>query len=173
LSSYEGLGIKLKYSYPWTIQTKSDKSTCYNIDLCFIHLGINETHIPQFWVIQDNLESQTIKEYCKCNTLEDYERHFYTKMISHIDNFSLINENYTTFSSENIPTIQLEYEFSPANKTIHNFTIFTKNNNNTNNAFYQFIYYADPESFSKYSSHFKKIIDTIEFAPIKMKEISQ
>lgn len=160
LSKYEGLGIKLKYSYPWTIQTKSDKSTCYNIDLCFLYLGINQTDMPQLWIIQDSFESQTIKEYCKCNTLEDYESHFYKNMISHFDNFSFINENNTIFSSKDIPAIQLEYEFAPTNTTIHTFTIFTKDNSNS---FYQFIYYAEPESFSNYLSHFKKIIDTVEF----------
>jgi hypothetical protein len=161
LSSYEGIGIKLEYSYPWTIETKSDKPTCYNIDLCFIYLGINQTDMPQLWIIQDSFESQTIKEYCKCNTLQDYASHFYKYMISHFDNFSFINENYSTFSTGDIPTIQLEYEFSPANKTIHTFTVFTKDNDD--DSFYQFIYYADPESFSNYLSHFKKIIDTVEF----------
>jgi hypothetical protein len=160
LSKYEGLGIKLKYSYPWTIQTKSDKSTCYNIDLCFLHLGINQTDMPQLWIIQDSFESQTIKEYCKCNTLEDYESHFYKNMISHFDNFSFINEYNAIFSPKDIPAIQLEYEFSPTNTTIHTFTIFTKDNSNS---FYQFIYYADPGSFSNYLPHFKKIIDTVEF----------
>ena len=81
-------------------------------------------------------------------------------MISHFDNFSFINENQGIFSLEEIPAIQLEYEFSPINKTIHTFTIFTKDNSNS---FYQFIYYADPGSFSNYLSHFKKIIDTVEF----------
>ena len=161
-SSYDGLGIKLEYSYPLTIKTKSDKSTCYDIDLCFIYLGINQTYLPQIWIIQDSFESQSIKEYCKCNTLEDYASHFYKNMISHFDKFSFINENYSTFSKEDIPTIQLEYEFSPANKTIHTFTVFTKNNND-DDSFYQFIYYAEPESFSNYLSHFKKVIDTVEF----------
>ena len=70
---------------------------------------VNATDMPQLWIIQDNIESQTIKEYCKCNTLEDYERHFYTNMISHFDNFSFINENQAIFSIEEIPAIQLEY----------------------------------------------------------------
>ena len=161
LSSYDGLGIKLEYSYPLTIEAKSDKSTCHDIDLCFIYLGINQTYLPQLWIIQDSFESQSIKEYCKCNTLDDYASHFYTNMISQFDKFSFINENYSTFSTEDIPTIQLEYEFSPENKTIHSFTIFTKNNDD--DSFYQFIYYAEPESFSNYLSHFKKIIDTVEF----------
>ena len=115
--------------------------------------------MPQLWIIQDNIESQTIKEYCKCNTLEDYERHFYTNMISHFDNFSFINENQAIFSIEEIPAIQLEYEFSLINKTIHTLTIFTKDRD----SFYQFIYYTYPESFPNYLSHFKKIIDTVEF----------
>lgn len=152
LSSYEGLGIKLKYSYPWTIETKSDKSICYNINLCLIYLAINQTDIPQLWIIKDSFESQTIKEYCKCNILEDYASHFYKNMISHFDNFSFINENYSTFSTEDILTIQLEYEFSPANKTIHTFTVFTKNNNDY--SFYQFSYYAEPKSFSNYLSYY-------------------
>jgi hypothetical protein len=53
--------------------------------------------MPQIWIIQDNFESQTIKEKCRCNTLEDFERHFYTNMISQYDNFSFINEEQTTF----------------------------------------------------------------------------
>jgi hypothetical protein len=32
--------------------------------------------MPQAWIIQDNFKSQTIKEYCKCNTLEDYKNIF-------------------------------------------------------------------------------------------------
>ena len=77
--------------------------------MCLIYLGINQTYLPQLWVIRDSFESQTIKEYCKCNTLEDYTK------------------------------------------------------NNDDDSFYQFIYYADPESFSNYLSHFKKIIGTVEF----------
>jgi hypothetical protein len=167
LSKYEGLGIQLKYSYPWTIQTKSDKSTCYNIDLCFVYLEIlNRTDMPQAWVIQDNTKSQTIKEYCKCNTLEDYERHFYTNMISQSDKFSFINENKTTLLSlGDRPAIQLEYEFVAVNTTIHTLNIITSNNDG--DSFYQFIYYADAEDFSKYLSDFKKIIDTIEFTTQK------
>ena len=34
-------------------------------------------------------------------------------------------------------------------------------------SFYQFIYYADPEFFSKNFSNFQKIIDTVEFASQK------
>jgi hypothetical protein len=37
------------------------------------------------------------------------------------------------------------------------------NADNDDDPFYQFIYYAEPESFSNYLSHFKKIIDTVEF----------
>ena len=163
ISVYKGLGIKLENFSPWTILATSDKSTCYNIDLCFIDLGIlNGTTMPQTWIIKDNFESQTIKEYCKCNTLEDYERHFYTNMISHFDNFSLINENQTTLSGGNKSAIQLEYEFAPNNTKIHTFTIFTINNDD--DSFYQFTYYADPESYSKYFPDFKKIIDTVKFA---------
>ena len=163
---YEGLGIKLENFTPWTIITKSDKSTCYNIDLCFVYLEIvnrtEEEGMPQAWIIQDSVESQTIKEYCKCNTLEDYERHFYTNMISQFDNFSFINENQSTFPSEDnniIPAIQLEYEFSINDTQIHTYTLFTKNDD----SFYQFSYYADPKSFSNYLSDFKKIIEPIEF----------
>ncbi|MGZ5500547.1 MAG: hypothetical protein ACXWEW_05305 [Nitrososphaeraceae archaeon] len=34
-------------------------------------------------------------------------------------------------------------------------------------SFYQFIYYADPEFFSKNFSNFQKLIDTVEFASQK------
>ena len=159
-TTYDGLGIKLKYSFPWVILTKLDKSTCHNIDLCLVHLGINQTNMPQIWIIQDKFESQSIKEYCKCNTLKDYENHFYTNIISRYDNFSFINENYTTFTSNEIPAIQLEYEFSPSNETSHTITLFTNNNKD---AFYQFIYYADSESFPMNFSNFQKIIDTVVF----------
>jgi hypothetical protein len=129
ISVYEGLGIKLENFTPWTILTKSDKSTCYDIDLCFINLGIiNGTNIPTIWIIQDNLKSQTIKEYCKCNTLEDYERHFYTNMISKFDKFSIINENETTFQGDRA-AIQLEYKFTPKDIQIHTYTVFTNNSN--------------------------------------------
>ena len=58
---------------------KSDKSTCDNIDWCILHLGIlNGTNMPQTWIVQDSFESQTIKEKCKCSTLEDYVRNIYT-----------------------------------------------------------------------------------------------
>ena len=157
---YNGLGIKLKYSHPWMILTKSDKSTCHNIDLCLIQIGLNQTNMPQIWIIQDKFESQSIKEYCKCNSLKDYENHFYKNTISHFDNFSFINENYTTFSSNKMPAIQLEYEFSPSNETSHTITLFTNNNKD---AFYQFIYYEDPESFPKNFLNFQKIIDTVVF----------
>ena len=43
-TTYDGLGIKLKYSFPWVTLTKLDKSTCHNIDLCLIHLGINKNN---------------------------------------------------------------------------------------------------------------------------------
>ena len=157
---YNGLGIKLKYSDPWMILTKSDKSTCHNIDLCLIQIGLNQTNMPQIWIIQDKFESQSIKKYCKCNSLKDYENHFYKNTISNFDNFSFINENYTTFSSNKMPAIQLEYEFSPSNETSHSITLFTNNNKD---AFYQFIYYEDPESFPKNFSNFQNIIDTVVF----------
>ena len=159
-TTYDGLGIKLKYSHPWMILTKSDKSTCHNIDLCLVQLGVNQTNSPQLWIIQDKFESQSIKEYCKCNTLKDYENHFYTNTISHFDNFSFINKNNTTFSSNKIPAIQIEYEFSPSNETSHTITLFT---NNHKDAFYQFIYYEDPETFPNNFSNFQKLIDTVVF----------
>lgn len=164
---YEGLGIKIENFSPWTIITKSDKSICYSIDSCFLYLGIvNRTDMPQAWIIQDNFKSQTIKEYCKCNTLEDYGRHFYTNMISHFDNFSFINENETTLLLPGDRTaIQLEYEFAPADTTIHTFTVFTINNDG--DSFYQFIYYAEPESFSNHISDFKKLVNTVEFSAHK------
>jgi hypothetical protein len=55
------------------------------------------------------LESQTIKEKCKCNTLEGCVRNIYTNMISQFDNFSFINEEQTTFSGDG-SAIQLKYE---------------------------------------------------------------
>ena len=160
ISFYDGLGLYIEIFYPWTILDKSDKSTCSNIDLCFIKLGIiNGTNMPQAWIIQDRFESQTIKEYCKCNTLEDYKKHFYTNMISQFDKFSLIKENQITLPDDR-SSILLEYEFSPKNTQIHTYTIFTKNDD----SFYQFTYYSDPESFSRYLSDFKKVIDIIKFA---------
>jgi hypothetical protein len=157
---YNGLGIKLKYSDPWTILTKSDKSTCHNIDLCLIQIGLNRTNMPQIWIIQDKFESQSITEYCKCKSLKDYENHIYKNTISNFDNFSFINEKYTTFSSNKIPAILLEYEFAPSNETSRSITLFTNNNKD---AFYQFIYYEEPESFPKNFSKFQKIIDTVVF----------
>jgi hypothetical protein len=117
--------------------------------------------MPQLWVIQDRFESQTITEYCKCNILEDYIKYFYD-MISQFDNFSFINEEQTTFSGDG-SAIQLKYEFSAGDTKIHTFTVFTKDND----SFYQFIFYANPESFSNYFSDFKKIIDTVKFVPKK------
>jgi hypothetical protein len=38
ISFYDGLGLYIEIFYPWTILDKSDKSTCSNIDLCFIKL---------------------------------------------------------------------------------------------------------------------------------------
>ncbi len=114
--------------------------------------------MPQAWIIQDSFESQTIKEYCKCNTLKDYKKHFYTNMISQFDKFSLIKENQITLPDDR-SSILLEYEFSPKNTQIHTYTIFTKNDD----SFYQFTYYSDPESFSRYLSDFKKVIDIIKF----------
>ena len=158
---YEGLGVKLENSN-WIILAKSDKSSCENINLCFLHLGIlNGTNMPQLWVIQDRFESQTITEYCKCNILEDYIKYFYD-MISQFDNFSFINENQTTFAGDN-SAIQIEYEFAPDDTTIHTFTVFTKDNG----SFYQFSYYGDSESFPTYLTNFKKLIDTIKFSPQK------
>ncbi|HYY70845.1 MAG TPA: hypothetical protein VE595_00410 [Nitrososphaeraceae archaeon] len=69
---------------------KSDKSTCANIDWCILHLGIlNGSNMPQTWIVQDSFESQTIKEKCKCNTLEGCVRNINKKMISQFDNFLL------------------------------------------------------------------------------------
>ena len=83
-------------------------------------------------------------------------------MISRFDNFSFINEEQTTFSGDG-SAIQLKYEFSAGDTKIHTFTVFTKDND----SFYQFIFYANPESFSNYFSDFKKIIDTVKFVPKK------
>jgi hypothetical protein len=159
----EGLGIKLEYLYPLIILAKSDKSTCYDIDLCFLHLGIlNRTDTPQIWIIRDSFESQTINEQCQCNILEDYVIYINKKMISQFDNFSFIIENRPTFIGDN-SAIQLEYEFSLADTKINTITVATKDND----SFYQFTYYANSESFSNYLSHFKEIINTIEFVPQK------
>ena len=161
-TDYEDLGVKLENSDNWIILAKSDKSSCENINLCFLHLGIlNITDMPQLWVIQDRFESQTITEYCKCNTLEDYVKYFYD-MISQFDNFSFINENQTTFAGDK-SAIQIEYEFAPDDIKIHTFTIFTQDND----SFYQFSYYGDLESFSTYLTDFRKITDTVEFVPQK------
>jgi hypothetical protein len=160
-SNNEGIGIKLENSTPWSINTKSDKTTCSNIDLCFIHLGIiNRTGIPQLWIIQDRFESLTIKEYCKCNTLEDYVSHIYNNTISQFDNFSFINENQAIISGER-PATQIEYEFSPNDTKIHAITIFTQDND----SFYQFSYYGDSESYSNYFADFEKVINTVEITP--------
>lgn len=146
-----------------TILAKSDKPTCDNIDFCFLHLGIfNGTDIPQIWIIQDNFESQTIKQNCKCNTLVDYIRYYYTNMISQFDKFSLINENQTTFAGDK-SAIQIEYEFKPNRTKIYTFTIFLQDND----SFYQFSYYGDSEFFPTYLPEFKKLINTVEFSPQK------
>jgi hypothetical protein len=164
ITSYDndkGVGIKLENSTPWIINAKSDKSTCANIDSCFIHLEIiNKTDMPQLWIIEDRFESQTITDYCKCNTLEDYVSHIYNNMISQFDNFSFINQNQATIS-EDRPAIQIEYEFSPNDAKIQTFTIFTQDNN----SFYQFSYYGDSETYLNYLADFEKLINTIEFTP--------
>ena len=163
LSSYESLGIKLENYTPWTILAKSDKSKCDSIDLCFLYLEIvNGTNMPQLWIIRDSFESQTIKEYCKCNTLEDYVKYFYNNIISQFDNFSFINENQTTISGDRSAT-QLEYEFFPNDTKIHAITVFTNNND----SFYQLSYYGDQQSYSIYLDDFKKIFDIIEFILFK------
>ena len=155
---HEGIGIKLENSTPWTINTKSDKSTCANIDSCFLYLEIrNKTDMPQLWIIEDRFESQTITEYCKCNNLEDYVNHIYNNMISQFENFSFINQNQATISGDR-PAIQIEYEFSPNDTKIQTFTIFTQDNN----SFYQFSYYGDSETYSNYLTDFEKLINTVE-----------
>ena len=58
-----------------------------------------------------------IKEHCKCNILINYERHFYTNMISQFDNFSFLNEEQITFL-RNSSAIILEYEFSAGDTKI-------------------------------------------------------
>jgi hypothetical protein len=154
----KGIGIKLENSTPWTINAKSDKSICANINSCFLYLGIiNKTDMPQLWIIEDRFESQTITDYCKCNTLEDYVSHIYNNMISQFDNFSFINQNQATISGDR-PAIQIEYEFSPNDTKIHTFTIFTQDNN----SFYQFSYYGDSETYLNYLADFEKLINTIE-----------
>ena len=87
VTTYDGLGVKLKYPHPWMILTKSDKSICHKIDLCLIQMAINQTNMPQMWILQDNFEIQSIKEFCKCDTLEDYTNYFYTTKISQSDDF--------------------------------------------------------------------------------------
>jgi hypothetical protein len=155
VTTYDGLGFKLKYPHPWMILTKSDKSTCHNIDLCLIQIGINQTNLPQMWILQDNFKSQSIKEFCKCDTLD----YFYTTKISQADDFTFINKTQTILPGD-IRAIQIEYEFSPADANIHAVTLFTRNGD----SFYQFIYYANPEFFSKNFSSFQNLIDTLEFA---------
>jgi hypothetical protein len=46
---------------------------------------------------------------------------------------------------------------------LHDFTIFTKDND----SFYQFTYYAVPESFSKHLGDFKNMVNSIEFVSTK------
>ena len=86
--------------------------------------------MPQLWIIQDSFESQTIKEYCKCNSLEDYVKYFYNNMISQFDNLSFINENQPIFLWDN-SGIQLEYEFSLTDTKIHTITVVTEDNDDS------------------------------------------
>jgi hypothetical protein len=159
---YEGLGIKVKYYDPWTILTSSDDSNCYTKDFCMLTLGINSKGIGQIWITQDKKDSPKIKYQCKCNTLEDYVRYVYTNTIFQFYNFSFINDNQTSIS-ENISAIQLEYKLSLDDIELHAFTIFTKDND----SFYQFTYYAVPESFSKHLDDFKNMVNSIEFVSTK------
>jgi hypothetical protein len=156
---YQGLGIKIKYFDPWTILTSSDDLTCYTKDFCMLTLGkLNDEKIGQIWIKQEKENSPKIQRECQCNTLEDYVRYLYTNTIFQFDNFSFVGDNQTTLS-ENRSAIQLEYEFSLDDIQIHAFTIFTKDND----SFYQFTYYAIPQTFSKYLDVFKKIINSLEF----------
>ena len=72
---------------------------------------------------------------------------------------TFINKTQTILLGD-IRAIQIEYEFSPADANIHAVTLFPRNSD----SFYQFIYYANPEFFSKNFSSFQKLIDTLEFA---------
>ena len=107
----------------------------------------------QIWITLDKENSPKITRECKCNTLEEYVRYVYTNTIFQFFNFSFINDNQTIIS-ENRSAIQLEYELLLDDIEVHAFTIFTKDTD----SFYQFTYYAQLESFSKYLDDFKKMI---------------
>jgi hypothetical protein len=156
---YEGLGIKIKYFDPWTVLTVSDDANCYTKDFCILVLGINNGKgMAQIWVTQDKENSPKIKYQCKCSTLKDYVRYFYTNTIFQFYNFSFINDNQTIIS-ENRSAIQIEYELTLDDIRIQVLTIFAKGSG----SFYQFTYYTVPSSFSKYLNDFKQMVNSLEF----------
>jgi hypothetical protein len=156
---YEGLGIKIKYFDPWSVLTTSDDANCYTKNFCMLILGIkNGKGMAQIWVTQDKENSPKIKYQCKCTTLKDYVRYFYTNTIFQFYNFSFINDNQTIIP-ENRSAIQIEYELTLDDIRVHALTIFAKDND----SFYQFTYYTIPSLFSKYLNDFKQMVNSLEF----------
>ena len=145
-SIFEGLDLQINSFSPWTI---------FEDSLILLQGGANNKEIR---IIQNKLDTMMIKYGCKCDTLEEYARYIYTNHISKFDDFSFINDNQTTISDKT-PAIQLEYERSLGDTKIHEINMISK----FQDSFYQFIYYADVESFSQYLHEFKKMINTIKF----------
>ena len=152
---YEGLGIKLKYFNPWTIEGNDDDPSC--LDLCLTALFI-PSYKAGIMIMQEKFDKPDIKNKCKCDTLLEFVKYRY-EIISESEENVFINDNQTTLTDGNIPAIQMEFENKgdTLKKSVH---ILTKGPN----SFYGIVFSADKnEQYSNYLDDFKKMLNSLEF----------
>ena len=153
---YEGLGIKITYFDPWTIEGNDDDPSC--IDLCFTALFI-PSYKAGIMIEQEKFDNPDIKNKCKCDTLLEFVKYRY-KIISESEDNVFINDNQTTLTDGNVSAIQMEFENKgdTLKKSIH---ILTKGPN----SFYGIVFSADKneQQYSKYLNDFKKMLNSLKF----------
>jgi SLAP domain-containing protein len=164
---YEGLGIKIKYFDPWKMGFQSDDPSC--LYMCSIMLSAPNLEAT-IRIFQDKLDNPEIKDKCKCDTLLEYVKYIYKDKISKQKDFVFINDNQTTLTNGNIPSIQMEYEkkgHSTNFETLETKNIIEKTYEiltNGTNSFYRIIFSADKnEQYSRYIDDFKTMLNSLEF----------
>jgi len=146
-------GIKLSYPSNWgNIVEKSEgcpKSACVSSSD-----GTSQVRFGIFSVSKD---------ICKCS-LKDFIRTIYKVNEKGVNGFSFINDNQTIVGKK-YPSWQYEYSIVNENNNISKgLTILTTNNE----THFGFAFVYPNVSQTKLIPEFKKVIDSIEFVPIKV-----
>jgi hypothetical protein len=172
----EIMGIKLQYPSDWYLTNEDNKvnSSCMeNICNLFLYRNLKSNNTSNIDTYNNNsvglvissgsVNSQGFKEKCKCDSLLEFVKFFYTNLFENNDNVLFLNDNEITISG-NVSAWQLEFDITNPNnndfqKKGKTLTILTINNN----VFYILVYATDENVFNKYLSEVKKIIQSIEF----------